>query len=144
MCLLWSTNWVFISQETTFFIVTAVKPSRLTWHQLFKLACPQLFLNWPCGKVCSWQIKSMDRSIESAETVLCMWLTATSDITDWLSFAWLSYFSLWCPWPGRDALFNPDCAAGWPNVLLDTSSSSIDTLVVIIKSINKLGNAYMK
>jgi hypothetical protein len=24
MCLLWSTNWVFISQKTTFFIVTAV------------------------------------------------------------------------------------------------------------------------
>jgi hypothetical protein len=27
MCLLWSTNWVFISQKTTFFIVTAVKTS---------------------------------------------------------------------------------------------------------------------
>jgi hypothetical protein len=30
MCLLWSTNWVFISQKTTFFIVTAVKTSNLT------------------------------------------------------------------------------------------------------------------
>jgi hypothetical protein len=30
MCLLWSTNWVFISQKTTFFIVTAVKNSNLT------------------------------------------------------------------------------------------------------------------
>jgi hypothetical protein len=30
MCLLWSTNWVFISQKTTFFIVTAVKTSNFT------------------------------------------------------------------------------------------------------------------
>jgi hypothetical protein len=30
MCLLWSTNWVFISQKKTFFIVTAVKASNLT------------------------------------------------------------------------------------------------------------------
>jgi hypothetical protein len=30
MCLLCSTNWVFISQKTTFFIVTAVKTSNLT------------------------------------------------------------------------------------------------------------------
>jgi hypothetical protein len=32
MCLLWGTNWVFISQKTTFFIVTAVKTSNLTNH----------------------------------------------------------------------------------------------------------------
>jgi hypothetical protein len=31
MCLLWSTNWVFISQKTAFFIVTTVKTSNLTW-----------------------------------------------------------------------------------------------------------------
>jgi hypothetical protein len=31
MCLLWSTNWVFISQKTPFFIVTAVKTSNLTY-----------------------------------------------------------------------------------------------------------------
>jgi hypothetical protein len=31
MCLLWSTNWVFISQKMTFLIVTAVKTSNLTW-----------------------------------------------------------------------------------------------------------------
>jgi hypothetical protein len=30
MCLLSSTNWVFISQKTTFFIVTAVNTSNLT------------------------------------------------------------------------------------------------------------------
>jgi hypothetical protein len=30
MCLLWSTNWGFISQKTTFFMVTAVKTSNLT------------------------------------------------------------------------------------------------------------------
>jgi hypothetical protein len=30
MCLLSSTNWVFLSQKTTFFIVTAVKTSNLT------------------------------------------------------------------------------------------------------------------
>jgi hypothetical protein len=30
MCLLWSTNWGFISQKTTFFIVTAVKTSNRT------------------------------------------------------------------------------------------------------------------
>jgi hypothetical protein len=30
MCPLWSTNWVFISQKTTFFIVTAVKASYIT------------------------------------------------------------------------------------------------------------------
>jgi hypothetical protein len=30
MCLLWSTNWVFISQKTTFFVVSAVKASDLT------------------------------------------------------------------------------------------------------------------
>jgi hypothetical protein len=29
MCLLLGTNWVFISQETAFFIVTAVKTSNL-------------------------------------------------------------------------------------------------------------------
>jgi hypothetical protein len=29
MCLLWSTNWGFISQKTTFFIVTTVKTSNL-------------------------------------------------------------------------------------------------------------------
>jgi hypothetical protein len=29
-CLLWSPNWVFISQKTTFFIVTAVKTSNLS------------------------------------------------------------------------------------------------------------------
>jgi hypothetical protein len=30
MCLLWDTNWGFMSQKTTFFIVTAVKISNLT------------------------------------------------------------------------------------------------------------------
>jgi hypothetical protein len=35
MCLLWSTNWVFISQKTPFFIVTFVKTSNLTMHSLF-------------------------------------------------------------------------------------------------------------
>jgi hypothetical protein len=30
MCLLWSTNWVFISQKTAFFIFTAVETSNLT------------------------------------------------------------------------------------------------------------------
>jgi hypothetical protein len=30
MCLLWSTDWVLISQKATFFIVTAVKTSDLT------------------------------------------------------------------------------------------------------------------
>jgi hypothetical protein len=30
MCLLWGTNWVFISQKTAFFIVTAVRTSNLT------------------------------------------------------------------------------------------------------------------
>jgi hypothetical protein len=30
MCLLKSTNWVFISQKTTFFIVTAVQTPNLT------------------------------------------------------------------------------------------------------------------
>jgi hypothetical protein len=34
MCLLWSTNWVFISQKTTFFIVTAVKVSNLILDKL--------------------------------------------------------------------------------------------------------------
>jgi hypothetical protein len=29
MCFLWSTDWVFISQKTTFFIVTAIKPQIL-------------------------------------------------------------------------------------------------------------------
>jgi hypothetical protein len=30
MCLLWGTNWIFISQNTPFFIATAVKTSNLT------------------------------------------------------------------------------------------------------------------
>jgi hypothetical protein len=30
MCFLWGTNWVFISQKMTFFIVTAAKTSNLT------------------------------------------------------------------------------------------------------------------
>jgi hypothetical protein len=30
MCFLLGTNWVFISQQTTFFVVTAVKTSNLT------------------------------------------------------------------------------------------------------------------
>jgi hypothetical protein len=30
MCFLWCTNWVFISQKTAFFIVTAVNTSNLT------------------------------------------------------------------------------------------------------------------
>jgi hypothetical protein len=33
MCLLWSTNWGFISQKTAFFIVTAVKTSNLTYQR---------------------------------------------------------------------------------------------------------------
>jgi hypothetical protein len=37
ICLLWSTNWVFISQKTAFFIVTAVKISNLTWSILLRL-----------------------------------------------------------------------------------------------------------
>jgi hypothetical protein len=32
MCLLWGKNWVFISQKTPFFIVTAVETSNLTLH----------------------------------------------------------------------------------------------------------------
>jgi hypothetical protein len=35
MCLLWSTNCVFISQKKTFFIVIAVKTSNLTCLQIF-------------------------------------------------------------------------------------------------------------
>jgi hypothetical protein len=31
MCLLSDTNWVFIPQQTAFFIVPAVKPSNLTY-----------------------------------------------------------------------------------------------------------------
>jgi hypothetical protein len=30
ICLLWSTNWVFVSQKTAFFIVSVVKSSNLT------------------------------------------------------------------------------------------------------------------
>jgi hypothetical protein len=34
MCLLWSTNWVSISQKTTFFMVTAVKISTLHMEEM--------------------------------------------------------------------------------------------------------------
>jgi hypothetical protein len=34
MCLLWSTKWVFMSQKTTFFIVTAVKTANLKPHSV--------------------------------------------------------------------------------------------------------------
>jgi hypothetical protein len=38
MCLLWCTNWVFISQKTAFFIVIAVKTSNLTrWSWMFEI-----------------------------------------------------------------------------------------------------------
>jgi hypothetical protein len=45
MCLLCGTNWVFISQKTTFFRVTAVKTSNLTsWLHLQQFLCPCLLL----------------------------------------------------------------------------------------------------
>jgi hypothetical protein len=34
MCLLWSTDWVFISQKAAFFVVPTVKTSNLTQHLL--------------------------------------------------------------------------------------------------------------
>jgi hypothetical protein len=33
MCLLWGTNWVFMSQKTAFFVVTAVKSSNLKGYR---------------------------------------------------------------------------------------------------------------
>jgi hypothetical protein len=37
MCFLRNTNWVFISQKTTFFIVTAVKTSDLARQTSFRV-----------------------------------------------------------------------------------------------------------
>jgi hypothetical protein len=42
MCLLWSTNRGFISQKTTFFIVTTVKTSNLTCFYMFTYS----MVNW--------------------------------------------------------------------------------------------------
>jgi hypothetical protein len=39
MCLLWGTHWVFISQRTTIFIVTAVNTSALTQMVLESVTC---------------------------------------------------------------------------------------------------------
>jgi hypothetical protein len=47
MCLLWDTNWVFISQKTTFFIVTAVETSNLTQLGLCFLHLSLLLCNPP-------------------------------------------------------------------------------------------------
>jgi hypothetical protein len=57
MCLLWSMNCVFISQKTTFFIVTAVKTSNLTrYYWMLKwlwlkgsgsLHCGKVRIRWP-------------------------------------------------------------------------------------------------
>jgi hypothetical protein len=44
MCLLWSTNWVFISQKTTFFKVTAVITSNLTGVKLVTCYWKSVFL----------------------------------------------------------------------------------------------------
>jgi hypothetical protein len=46
MFLLWGKNWVFISQKTAFFIVTAVKTSNLTWIIFIKRSQP-LFVCLP-------------------------------------------------------------------------------------------------
>jgi hypothetical protein len=60
MCPLWSTDWVFISQKTTFFIVTAVKASNVRIFLLLDCNCVIAFcyhklrhidLSLWCGKL---------------------------------------------------------------------------------------------
>jgi hypothetical protein len=46
MCLLWSTNWFFISQKTTFFIVTAVKTSNPTQADLLWPGMKMITVIW--------------------------------------------------------------------------------------------------
>jgi hypothetical protein len=74
MCLLWSTNWVFISQKMTFFIVTAMKTSNLT---LFFTTAHQL-TQWSTFYHQTYQThytiflkSSIQRAVSLSLTVFC-------------------------------------------------------------------------
>jgi hypothetical protein len=71
MCLLWSTNWVFIYQKTTFFIVTAVRP------QILHIIVTSLW--GKCGNCCpSCAIQTVIDTVQSfscgyREIFACAW-----------------------------------------------------------------------
>jgi hypothetical protein len=62
MCLLLGTNWVYISQKTTYLIVTAVKTSNLTNR---RVSCVFFFHASVCGVFGreSWPTDANDRRL---------------------------------------------------------------------------------
>jgi hypothetical protein len=78
MCLLWSTNWGFISQKSAFFIVTAVKTSNLA------LNCPdtrrgrtKTFL--PNGTVVAIYVRVSHDDVHAYDAMCSCYLHCDSD-----------------------------------------------------------------
>jgi hypothetical protein len=83
MCLLWSTNWGFISQKTPFFVVIAVRTSNLTWIDLAQDR-EQLKVLCECGnETFSWIAGRFWGSLHT-------WLRVKKGSAPW---SWL--YSLW-------------------------------------------------
>jgi hypothetical protein len=97
MCLLWSTNWVCISQKTTFFIVTAVKTSNLTiqnvitdwiWTNFCLYRCIH-----PCPWILSlgiWEISCVIRNLCKVTDCVCK-LPSLPKLYHWQEMVFTSY-----------------------------------------------------
>jgi hypothetical protein len=112
MCLLWGTNWVFVSHKTTFFVVTAVKPTYRTYAMQFLAESTSL-----CRRVSSADALSSDAfrisSFLSEEQTKFILLLGTSTScylwtqddsvlsaivvvsSAWVTFAWEKFIGLY-------------------------------------------------